>query len=430
MLLAMKIFTEIKPHIALGTIKNNQVETIRLLITNTASFKNDADLETARLIYAEAILAGTKKLSREDIQQSLKKLGSSFDVSAGNGRVFISVKCLAKKAKATLQLLLTILDDADFKVTEQKRIKRTLENYLDSEKENAKLIANINFNNSFCRPTNQNYLYLPEILLTALKQHNLAATKSIHQEFINSHWTVTVGGGDAAVEQVISTVTKWKQGKENNLAEKYEHHFQPIKKRSPALAEVPSKQNIELAIGGFVDLTYESQDLPAFIFGIAVLGKWGGFAGRLMSTVREKEGLTYGIYARAEKMSLDQNGYFRIMTFFSPKDVTKGITSTLREVKKLRDKGLTQTELTNFRQILKTEDILAYDSIGKITAQVHGLLSSGINWEEHALFKAKLYSCSKKEIDQALKKYIDLEKMVISAAGPIKNVEKELKKLK
>jgi predicted Zn-dependent peptidase len=116
------------------------------------------------------------------------------------------------------------------------------------------------------------------------------------------------------------------------------------------------------------------------------------------------------------------------MTFFSPKDAIKGVTSTLREVKKIRQSGITTSEWERFKQILKTQETLVFDSLSSTTALVHNKLVSGINWTDHQIFSDKLQICTIKEINAALKKYLVDEAITISAAGPVSSIEKELNK--
>lgn len=202
---------------------------------------------------------------------------------------------------------------------------------------------------------------------------------------------------------------------------------QIVKGKKLLLQSIASKQNIDLSIGSSLPLTISDDDLAPFTFGLAVLGKWGGFAGRLMSTVREKEGLTYGIYARFEGVSKTEAGYWRIMTFFAPKDVVQGINSTLREINKIHNSGITESEWRRFKNILQTGEVLVYDSLAGTVGFVHGALLSGLGFAEYKKYRECLYNCSRAEVNRALKKYLDPSNIVISAAGPVDKVAKDLK---
>jgi zinc protease len=172
-----------------------------------------------------------------------------------------------------------------------------------------------------------------------------------------------------------------------------------------------------------------NKEYYAFVFGLNVLGKWGGFAGRLMSTVREKEGLTYGIYARTETAGLTEFGFWRIMTFFAPDKALVGINSTLREIRTIRNNGITKTEYSRFKTILKTGHALLNDSIIRTASNIHSNQIKGLRFKDIEEHRKNMFNVTISDVNEALKKYLDPERMVIAGAGPVRSKLKELKAL-
>jgi predicted Zn-dependent peptidase len=167
-------------------------------------------------------------------------------------------------------------------------------------------------------------------------------------------------------------------------------------------------------------------DYAPLLFGITVLGKLGGFTGRLMGTVREQEGLTYGIYANIESSFLDEQGYWRIMTFFSPKQAIAGLTSTFREVKKIYEDGITKDELVKFKKILKTGQALKNDSTASLLGELHAYHLQQFTLKEMEEYKNRILNVTLKEVNDAIKTYLNPNTLAISGAGPIASVKKEL----
>jgi zinc protease len=195
------------------------------------------------------------------------------------------------------------------------------------------------------------------------------------------------------------------------------------------MESIPSKHNVEFSIGGPLPLTLHHPDYLPFVFGLAVLGKWGGFAGRLMSTVREKEGLTYSIYSRTESVYGNESGYWRVMTFFAPEKATTGVSSTLREITQIANKGVTDSEMERFKAILNTQQTLLNDTLLGSLGDLHGYLSEGFTLDQMTEYKARILNVTKKEVNEALKKYLNPERLIISAAGPVAKIKKELETL-
>jgi len=422
----MNIKTTTENELVIGLVEKESATTISIYLTALVSEKNDPITTAKQILFTELLLSGTKSLSRDQIQEKLRLLGSNIDTIYTNGKITTAISALESKIKPTLNLLNQIISNPTFTSTELKRAKQTLINQLELAKEDAKGFAHAQLNNCFIGVDDKRYSYDPETIIQAVTKVTRTELQALHIVFLNRQWTVTIGGNGAGLKHVLQAIKKIKKDYSSlvpvSMAEK---KVSPPKSQL-LLHEIKSKQNLELSFGASLPLELRSPDLAAFQFGLAVLGKWGGFAGRLMSTVREKEGLTYGIYARTEQIDLNQTGYWRIMSFFSPKDVKRGITSTIREIKKIHTSGITKSEWQRFTDILKTGERLTYDSLASTTNLVHNNLLLGRNWTDYQNYRQKLYTCTQKEVNLALRKYLLPEQLVISIAGPIAKAKDDL----
>jgi zinc protease len=424
----MKITTKKFPKFELAEVIKENARTAYLLITLDDPTQNSSESTVTRWLYSELLKSGAGIYSREGFAFRLKELGSDIAVSESSSRVSILLTALDTNLKATLELLEIMLTKPAFKPAELKRAKQTLAENLKVQRENAKAISVNEFKNKLYPKNSRNYTSSLSELLKSIDVVSLNDIKKLHKVIQNTIWITSVGGS-AKSNQLSSKLIDLLTTENTPITADFVVNNFPVKKPEVVINEVKSKQNIEFAIGGQLPLKITDHDLPAFVFGLSVLGKWGGFSGRLMSTVREKEGLTYGIYARTEGSTINETGHWRIMTFFSPKDAIKGITSTLREINKITKEGITESEFKRFKVILKTQEALTFDSLGATTNSMHAKLVAGLDFENYQNFQENLHSCTKKQINEALKKYLGTESLVISAAGPTQAILKELKKV-
>src|SRR4029077_14581310 len=86
----------------------------------------------------------------------------------------------------------------------------------------------------------------------------------------------------------------------------------------------------------------EDPDSLALRVATSILGR--DFTSRLMSTVRDQEGVTYGIRARIADDTF-VSGDWAITAAFSPQLLDQGIVSTRRELDKWWQTGVTAAEL-------------------------------------------------------------------------------------
>lgn len=427
--------------------EQNNMTTTTSTVTNTSnitrkderiavleiSMRNEA-LHTPRriaiaLIYSEALRSGAGKLSREKFLDAESKLGSSIQTSADSSRLHISVRALDTTVAPTLLLLKSMLLAPQFAAREIVRIQELLKNALLLEKENARSQAYINFLETVTEKTDPRRQFQIDVLISELKKVTSTDIKKLHREFLDGEWLYTCGGSETTCSKLSKRIEELRK----KFSSREKVAVQTWKSKSPTkrvitLADIPSKQNIEFSIGNALPMVRNNPDFPAFVFGISVLALWGSFTGRLLCTVREKEGLTYVIYGKTEGVTMREEGFWRIMTFFNKKDAVQGITSTLREITKMHAKGITQDELKRFKAILHTRYALIDDSLMKRVHEAQNLKESGMTEVEYVKFKDDIKNMTLTRVNTAMKKYLNPKNLVISGAGPTKGIEKELQK--
>lgn len=378
-------------------------------------------------IYTDALLSGAGRYDRAAFIDAVSMLGASVGVSIHNSRLTVTLRSVEENAPKLLTLFVTMMTDPSFTAKELKRIKTQTVLELIEHTEDAKAVAQENFENTLYGTTDRRYTHTPEQITIAAKEVTADNLKQLHTTVMQGMWTVTVGASTTNVVRVQSAITMCKKG--ITPAVQKRSHVQKAPTKKTILHNITSKQNIEFAIGTSVPLTLHHPDYLPFVFGLNVLGKWGGFTGRLMSTVREKEGLTYGIYAKTESVEGAEQGHYRIMTFFGPDTAVQGLTSTLREINKIHTKGITQGEYTRFQTILATQQILLADSLTRSVDTLHGYLCADFSLTEMHEYKNRLMTVTRKEINQALKTYLHPDKLTISGAGPTQKVKKDILKI-
>jgi len=399
--------------------QNSQIAFIA--ISSDLHNENSAKFEAVQSFYTEALMAGCKKLSRGAIHEELGLLGSEITINSASGYINIYLKSTDKNIAPVLEIFKNIFEAPTFDNKEIARIKLLIKNELLEKKENADAVAFEKLTNSLYDKADRRYSYDPDELITRIALITKKDLQEFHKQVMTAFWYSTVGGSAKTIvvaNRVISDIKSSYQ-----IVTRSQTHKLAVKPKRQILSNIPSRQNIEFSIGEVLPLSIHDKDYPAFMFGLNVLGNWGGFAGRLMSTVREKEGLTYGIYARTETMDSTEFGFWRIKTFFSPEKAEQGLKSTFREIKLIKEQGISDVEYQRFMNILETNQVLLNDSLIRLVREMHSFHTNDFSLEEIQQYKEKLTQVTKKEVNQALNKYLNTDKLTISAAGPVKKVK-------
>lgn len=393
-------------------------------ITADLHTKNSAHTTVLEEIYTDALLSGAGQYSREQFIDAVNMLGASFSVSINNSKLSITLRATEENTPKLLKLFETVITQPAFEEAELDRIQKQLKNELLEHKEDAKSIAHENLENALYDSADRRYTYSPDTCIAEISSVTTTELRSLHARATQSFWTVTVGANQNTVKLVTKSVDRCKLGV-RPLTLKRVHKQKPAQAKT-ILQNIPSKQNIEFSIGTILPFTLHHPEYLPFVFGLNVLGKWGGFTGRLMSIIREKEGLTYGIYAQTETVAGEEQGHWRIMTFFSPAQAVQGLTSTVREIHKIHKNGITQSEYDRFRVIIKTQQAMLADSLIRSVDSFHGYLCEDFSIEEMQHYKEKMTLVTRSEVNQSLKKYLSPETLVISGAGPTEKVKKDI----
>ena len=383
--------------------------------------------EAVRMVFTEMVRAGCGTLSREAFQDTLHTLGAQLGVSDSGNIFTFHLEARNDVLKKVLSLYKTFITAPAFQAKELSRVKEYLKNTLMLAREDAKGRAHDAFVNSAVSKRDWRFSYEIDEYIHAVENVTRADLLRLHTAIFERPWKHTCGGNSSActlITKNLESCTIKLSGPEEFITTA----VSPLEKTHISLIDIPGKQNIEFSIGGMLPITFDHEDIPALTLGMNVLGMYGGFTGRLMSTVREKEGLTYGIYSRIEDISRYDEGYWRIMTFFNPQNTVQAIQSTLREVRLFVHEGITGDELARFKTIMRTRRILEQDSLLRVLASTHARHIADIDDTRYTAYIAHLDALTVKEVNRALLTHLGGKPVVISGAGPVSKLKSEILK--
>jgi zinc protease len=408
-----------------ATITDSKTKTVVAYISVDIHAEETVKGRATELLYTDALISGAGKYNRAAFLDAMSSLGATISASISDGVLTIFVRADGAVFNKVLPLVESMLLEPHFNKDELKRIKQTVTNAIKESKENTRAIAHEQLRNAFYGKQDRRYTFDEDALIDAIKTITPKDLQALHKKVCSLTWTCSLLANPANSELAQKSVKKIKKNSKRSTSGLGIHQQLPPQP-SLVLKDVPSKQNIDFSIGAPVPITLHHPDYIPLSFGLAVLGKWGGFTGRLMSTVREKEGLTYGIYAKTETFFIEEQGYWRIMSFFAPEKSLQGLTSTFREIKKLYKDGITEGELKLFKQILNTGQVLQNDSLSSQLNDLHGYHFQGFTLKEIAEHKNRIHSLTVNEVNEAIKLYLNPGDLTVSGAGPIASVKKDL----
>jgi len=172
---------------------------------------------------------------------------------------------------------------------------------------------------------------------------------------------------------------------------------------------IPGKSSCTVKWGHVIDTPSIATKLA-----IGVLGN--GFSGRLMKEVRDKDGLTYGIYAKQSRQYGAHT--FEVTATFAPNLLKRGLSETARVMGEWKS-GITDEEIDVQKQILIGSQVVHWDNPAAISATIHNALVNDKPLSSIDEFKDNVKNVSYEEVRTALKEQLHIDRLKRVVVGTI-----------
>jgi zinc protease len=285
---------------------------------------------------------GTKALDKFAIAEKLENVGAEISFTVGVQSLEIHAKCLKKDLPLIISTIAAELRTPSLLAGEFSKAKQQLIGELEASAQNSGALASEAFDRAIFAEGHPNRPHTLGEYIAAAKSANLEEVRAFQAKYYGpAHMTLVVAGdvSDADTQADIDKAfSGWSGGQDYSRAAK------PAAAAAASDITVPlaDKPSVTMLLGQASGLRYSDPDNLPLRVGTAILGR--GFTGRLMSTVRDKEGLTYNIGANMGDDSIT-DGVWEISASFAPALLAKGVESTRREVAKWWKDGVTDQEL-------------------------------------------------------------------------------------
>ena len=381
-----------------------------------AGYVNSGKNELVPGLTVRMLSRGTQVHDKFEFSEKIEKLGADIRIGSDNNNVNISFKCLSDDLDAVIGLLAEelrqpLFDQGEFKLLKDQTIDGLKRGLTDPGTQGSIALAQAIYPEG-----HPNYVADIETRIQKIESVSIEDLKAFHKTYFGTAGMHLVAVGDVNTAELYAALKKnfsgWKGGTTSVAGVKESKMADALTK----VVTIPEKPSAELFIGNYTGIERNDADYLPFYVATSVLG--GGFSGRLMQTVRDRDGLTYGIYAG--HYGHDRTGgYWVVNASFNPALFGKGLEATMVELEKWFENGITAEELA-FRK----SNITGSFKVG--TATTSGLAGTLLGFLERDLDPEYLYQFEKdieavtlEEVNQAIKKYVDLDKLVIIKSGSL-----------
>ncbi len=362
---------------------------------------------------------GTRKHTRQQLNDEMDKLKSVLNASSGLGTLSFSLTSKREQLPQVLDLLGEVLREPTFPEAELEIIKRSQKQQLEKAMVDPQGLAFRSFVRQIKPYPKDDLRYTPTYpeALERLAQVNRDAIVRLYEEQVGVGTGEVVFVGDfdpeAVAKQVGELVGNWRKG---TPYRRIEQKVVPGVKGNRATILTPGKENAVYVAGMMFEMQDTDPDYAAMSLGDYVLGG-SGFTSRLMDRLRQKEGWSYGAGSQLQVDSENKVALFFAYAICNPKVIEKVDQGAVEEITRLLKSGVTADEMALARKGYLEELKTARGNDSTLAGMMirHEYLGRTFQWE--ADFEKKIAALDAAEVNRAMAAHLDTGRLVIVRAG-------------
>ena len=359
---------------------------------------------------------GTQKRDKYEFSEQLETLGVGISVGADAYNINIGFKCLTKDIPEVIGLLAEELRYPLFDANELELLKEQWIGYISQGITDPSQRGNIAFAQALYPKNHPNYSKTIEKTIEDIKNVTVSDIKAFHKKYFGTAGMHLVAVGDVDSEMLYRELEASFKSWGGGNVEKVDIETPDATVKGSQLVAIPEKSSAQLYIGQYTGLKRSDADYLPFYIANQAFG--GGFSGRLMRTVRDEQGLTYGIgsYHSGHTFS---GGHWTVYASFGPELFQQGLDATMEQLKIWYDKGVTQQELEDIKSNLQGVFKVGLSKSDALANTLLSLVQRGETPEYIEQFSKEIASVTLGQVNDAIKKYIDLDRLVIVKSGSL-----------
>jgi zinc protease len=358
--------------------------------------------------------SGTTKHDKFAIAETLSEMGAELNIDASATQVSLGAKSLKQDMAKVIGLLAEQLRMPAFAPAELAKAKTQLAAGLTRRGDDPNSRAYEALALSLFPSGSPNAPVPREQMLKAIDSVTIDQIKAFYTKYYGPDHMTLVFTGDVDPAMVKAAVTTAFGGWHGGVD--FVRTASGTLKPADAVQSIPMKDKAAVSVlwGEATGMRYSDADFLPLSVGVNVLGT--GFTGRLMATVRDKQGLTYGIGASLFASDIVDGG-FVIQTSFAPQLLDKGVASAQQVLQTWWSGGITAKELDARKQALIGRFQIQLGTTDGMAESILLATNRGqdLTWLDQ--YPGKIQALTVDQINAAIHKHIDPKKLVMVKVG-------------
>ena len=371
---------------------------------------------------------GTRQRDKFAISGLLESVGAHISFSSDDYRVNFSARCLREHMPLVLELLAEQLREPAFEEADLESLKKRMLGNLLRDQESTHEQAQLRFSQLAYPEGHPNYTPPFDRQKADVKRLTGAQLTEFHDRYYGRGSLLVVATGDVdhsqLAEALLSGFGDWRPVQldlppKDRLRGHRDH---------PAVEEVvalPDKTSVDLILGLVTPIHREHPDFLPLYVGSYILG--GNFAARLMTTVRDEAGLTYGIGTGLGGAGEGKDAFWITSGTFAPALLEAGRAATMEQITRWAESGVTAKELAAKKTTITGTFQVGLATTRGMAAAMLDVLERGLELDYLDEYPQEIMGLKLAAVNRAISKYIRTENLLAVAAGSLDDQGQPLK---
>ncbi len=356
---------------------------------------------------------GTVTRTSRQFAEQIDFVGGSLEAHAAEDFTTASARVLKKDADLGFALLADMLQHPAFHKQEVERVRTQILGEIVSDDDDPGNVAMKAFHQLIFH--GHPYSWPAHGSEDTLNKITVADIQQFHAREYLPNQTILVIVGDLTQEQATTLVQthfgSWKKGPSSPYVLKKPA---PIERKMVQLIEKDLTQST--IVLGHTGISRTNPDFYAVTVMNYILGA-GGFSSRLMDSIRDKQGLAYGITSHFDTRLMPGAFFINLQT---RTDVTnQAITGVLTEVKGIRDAPVTDQELSEAKSFIIGSFPLRVDSSAKLANVLAQVEFYNLGLDYFTQYPKAIEKVTKDDVLRVAKQYLDPQHYALVVVGSI-----------
>jgi zinc protease len=362
---------------------------------------------------------GTTTRSATQLAEQIEFVGGALEVKTTHDFTTAAARVLTKDTDLGFELLADILLRPAFPEAELARVKKLVLGEITAQKDEPGAVAGKAFSrlvfdgHPYSWPVNGTEETLPAI--------DRADVQAFHAREYLPNRTILAVVGDVTVERVRALVEKhfgsWQQGPEPERTA-----GAPAAIDKPVVELIDKELTQTTLVLGHLGISRTNPDFYAITVMNYILGA-GGFSSRLMDSIRDKQGLAYGVMSQFEPRAVP--GPFLVSLQTRNATANQALAGVLKELRAMQTAPVSAKELAEAKSYLIGSFPMRFDTTHKLAEVLCQVEFYGLGPDYFTQYPSWIAKVTADDVVRVAKQYLHPDRYALVAVG--KMAEAKLK---